>query len=120
MARRPGRAVRDLIGQRGDPMDRRPIWLMLMIYRVWASRRSRDWAAWRFRWEGETGLRGADPFGWDVALAMEAAAANGEECGLLALVWRRAHNGIDLRTLEDTLDIAKFMTGRGYHSWTCT
>ena len=40
---------------------------------------------------------------WDVALAMEAAAANGEECGLLALDWRKAYGGIDLGALCDTL-----------------
>ena len=34
-----------------DPMYRRPIWLMPMIYSVWASRRSRDWAAWRLKWK---------------------------------------------------------------------
>ena len=82
-----------------DPMDRRPIWLMPMLYRVWASRRSRDWAQWRLGWEGETEFRGADTRAWDVALAMEAAAANGDEFGLLALDWRKAYDGIGLRTL---------------------
>ena len=38
---------------------------------------------------------------------MEAAAANGQECGLLALDWRKAFNDIDIATLGDTLDIAK-------------
>ena len=38
---------------------------------------------------------------------MEAASANGQECGLLALDWRKAYDGIDLSTLGDTLEIAK-------------
>ena len=90
-----------------DPMDRRPIWLMAMLYRVWASRRSRDWAQWRLGWEGGTEFRGADTLAWDVSLSMEAAAANGDEFGLLALGWRKAYDGIDLQTLRDTLERAK-------------
>ena len=88
-------------------MDRRPIWHMPMIYRVWASRRSRDWAKWRLTWEGETDFRGADTLAWDVALAMEAAETNGDEFGLLALDWRKAYDGIDLQTLGHTLERAK-------------
>ena len=84
-------------------MDRRPIWLMPMLYRVWASRGSRDWAQWRLGWEGETEFREADTLAWDVALAMEAAAANGDEFGILALDWRKAYDGIDLQTLGGTL-----------------
>ena len=87
-------------------MDRRPIWLMPMIYRVWAIRRSRDWAKWGSRWEGEAGFRGADTLAWDVALAMGAAAANGEECGLLAFDWRNAYDGIELGTSAATLEHA--------------
>ena len=38
---------------------------------------------------------------------MEAAEANGDEFGLLALDWRKAYDGIDLQTLGDTLERAK-------------
>ena len=99
-----------------DPMDRRPIWLMPVLYRVWTSRRSRDWAKWRLGWEGETEFRGADTLAWDVALAMEAAEANGDEFGLLALDWREAYDGIDLQTLGGIhWKGPKFRIGPGYH-----
>ena len=43
-----------------DPMDRRPIWLMPMIYRMWASHRAGAWSTWRLQWPGETPFEGAD------------------------------------------------------------
>ena len=109
MARRFGRTFGYPFGERGttDPMDGRPLWPMPVIYRIWANRRSRDWARWRLTWECEPEFRGAYTLGWDVALAMEAASANGQECVLLALDWRKAYDGIDLSTLGDTLVIAK-------------
>eukprot|EP00974_Lingulodinium_polyedra_P059850 5768183-Lingulodinium_polyedra.AAC.1 len=37
-------------GDGADPMQRRPIWLLPMLYRVWAAGRARDMADWIARW----------------------------------------------------------------------
>ena len=97
-----------------DPMDGRPIWLMPMIYRVWASRRSRDWAKLRLEWGGETEFRGADTLAWDVALAMEAAEANGDEFGLLALDWRTAYRASTYKPWETQWNGLRSRTGPDY------
>ena len=40
----------------GGPMDRRPIWLLPMIYRIWATGRAHLFARWRSQWaEGDGG-----------------------------------------------------------------
>ena len=60
-----------------DPMDRRPIWLMPMVYRMWASHRASTWAAWRLQWPGETPFEGADSLAWETSLHQEAALGRG-------------------------------------------
>ena len=94
-------------------MDRRPIWLMPMLYRGWASIRLRGWAKWRLGWEGEAEFREADTLAWDVALAMEAAETNGDEFGLLSLDWHKAYDGIEPWGIR--WKGPRFRTGLTYH-----
>ena len=49
-------------------MERRPIWLLPMIYRIWAAGRARLFARWRLSWAGEDVQRGAEELA--VALAV--------------------------------------------------
>ena len=86
-------------GGTDDPLDRRPIWLMPMIYRVWATRRASSWARWRLSWPGEKHFAGADALAWEVALEIEAAAAEDTTFGILALDWKKAYDGVSLDTL---------------------
>ena len=55
-------------GGTGDPMDRRPTWLMPMVYRMWAGHRASLWATWRLQWPGETLFEGADSLAWETSL----------------------------------------------------
>ena len=90
-------------GGSDEPLDRRPIWLMPMIYRIWATRRARDWAYWRICWEREGDFQGADALAWDVALASEAASSQGLTFGIVALDWKKGYDGVSLEILANTL-----------------
>eukprot|EP00959_Pyramimonas_sp_CCMP1952_P358824 7513580-Pyramimonas_sp.AAC.1 len=59
-------------------MERRPIWLLPMIYRVWAAGRARLFARWRLSWAGEDVQRGAEELVWELAVELEAAEALSE------------------------------------------
>lgn len=61
---------------------------MPMLYRVWATRRARDWAHWRLCWEREGDFKGANALAWDVALAADAASSQGLTFGIKALDWK--------------------------------
>ena len=74
-------------------MYKRPMWLMPMIYRVWATRRARDWAHWRLCSARKGDLKGADASAWDVAQAAEAANQQGLTFGIVALGWKKADDG---------------------------
>eukprot|EP00974_Lingulodinium_polyedra_P002330 217238-Lingulodinium_polyedra.AAC.1 len=69
-------------------MQRRPIWLLPMVYRVWAAVRARDMASWIARW-GEGALRGAEELAWELAVELEAAEVAGERIAGAALDWRK-------------------------------
>ena len=67
----------------------RPIWLLPMVYRVWAHGRAPLWAAWREAWGPPLaeGRRGAESQAWALALELEAAAATGDALAGAALDW---------------------------------
>ena len=79
---------------------------MPMIYRLWAARRARLWAAWRLLWPGETPFEGADSLAWEASLHMEAAAARGVYFAMVALDWKKAYDGISLEILSRILSEA--------------
>ena len=86
-----------------DPMDRRPVWLLPMLYRVWAAGRASVFARWRTSWpDGDVG-RGAEELAWELALELEAAEANGESICGAALDWRKAFDNIPLCSLSSLL-----------------
>ncbi|CAK0847227.1 unnamed protein product, partial [Prorocentrum cordatum] len=72
-------------GGGADPMDRRPIWLLPILYRLWAAGRARLFARWRLRWAGEEVQRGAEELAWELALEQEAAEALSETIAGAAL-----------------------------------
>ena len=73
---------------------------MPMVYRIWATRRARDWAHWRLNWERETDFKGADDLAWDVALAAEAANSQGLTFGIIALIWKNTYDRVPLDILQ--------------------
>ena len=87
-------------------MDRRPIWLVPMVYRMWASHRAGAWAAWRLQWPGETPFEGADSLAWETSLHQEAALARGDSFAMVALDWKKAYDGITLEIIGQTLQAA--------------
>ncbi len=67
----------------GDPIDRRPIWLLPMLHRLWAAGRAQLSAKWRASWPGGGSGLGAEELAWQLALELEAVEAAGEDvCGL--------------------------------------
>jgi ribonuclease HI len=91
----------------GDPMDRRPIWWLPMLYRVWAAGRARLFARWRLSWPDGDGSLGAEELAWELALDLEAAEANGEDICGAALEWRKAFDNVPLSTLDSLLRRAR-------------
>ena len=87
----------------GSPMDRRPIWLLPMLYRVWAAGRAQLFARWRLSWLEGDGGHGAEELAWELALELEAAEASAETIGGSALDWRKAFDHISLELLRPML-----------------
>ena len=90
-------------GDAGDPMDRRPIWLLPMLYRLWAAGRAQLFAQWRASWPGGDGAFGAEELAWQLALDLEAAEAAGEDVCGAALDWRKAFDSVPLANLRPLL-----------------
>ena len=102
-------------GGSDEPLDRRPIWLMPMIYRIWATRRARDWAYWRICWEREGEFQGADALAWDVALASEAANSQGLTFGIVALDWKKPMTEYRLKSWRTHSPRQEYRNGRSTH-----
>ena len=83
-------------------MERRPVWLLPVLYRVWAAGRARAMAAWCTSWHG-TPPAGAEDHAWALALDLEAAEAAGAEVAGAALDWRKAFDRVRLGTLAAVL-----------------
>ena len=95
----------------GGPLDRRPIWLLPMLYRVWAAGRAQLFARWRSSWGDGDGSDGAEELAWDLALELEAAEANEETICGSALDWRKAFDHVSLGLLR------KMLTRAGVPNW---
>eukprot|EP00974_Lingulodinium_polyedra_P075583 7323803-Lingulodinium_polyedra.AAC.1 len=76
-------------------MQRRPIWLLPMVYRVWAAGRARNMADWIRSWGGGA-VRGAEELAWELSVELEATEAAGEWIAGAALDWRKAFDRIPL------------------------
>ena len=71
-------------------MNRPPIWLLPMLYRLWAAGRAQLFARWRTSWPGGDGGFGAEELAWQLALDLETAEAMDEDVCGAALDWRKA------------------------------
>ena len=96
-----------------DPMERRPIWLLPMLYRLWAAGRAQLFAKWRASWPGGDGGFGAEELAWQLALELEAAEAAGEDVCGAALDWRKAFDNVPLSSLRPLLSRAGVPPPRG-------
>ena len=95
----------------GEALDRRPIWLLPILYRLWAAGRAQLFARWRLAWAGDDVRAGAEELAWELALELEAAEALEEAIAGQALDWRKAYDHVCLATLPHLLDRA------GVPSW---
>eukprot|EP00969_Alexandrium_andersonii_P153217 6775401-Alexandrium_andersonii.AAC.1 len=69
-------------GDPADPLARRPIWLLPMLYRVCAAGRAQIFVERVSSWRGPVVSQGAEELAWALALEMEGAEAVGETlCG---------------------------------------
>ena len=93
-------------GGGGGPMGRRPIWLLPMLYRLWAAGRAQLFVQWRAAWPGGGGGVGAEELAWQLALDLETAEAMGEDVCGAALDWRKAFGSVPLASLRPVLQRA--------------
>lgn len=93
-------------GSGHGPLDRRPIWLLPMVYRLWAACRAQQFARWRLQWAGADVIAGAEELAWELALELEAAEALDEDIGGAALDWRKAYDHVDLVSAQAMLSRA--------------
>jgi hypothetical protein len=80
-------------------MDRRPLNMLSVVYRLWARIRRAEVAAWRASWgPGVAAARlGAAGQAWELAWAFAVAAANGDDFGGLAVDFRKAYDSVGSR-----------------------
>lgn len=90
-------------GGGGDALDRRPIWLLPILYRVWAAGRAQLLARWRLSWAGAEVGYGAEELAWELALELEAAEALEEGIAGTALDWRKAYDHVGLASAQALL-----------------
>ena len=85
-------------GDPAEPLDRRPLNLLSVIYRPWAKIRGRDVAAWRRQWDPAMAAArlGADGQAWELAWAQAVARAEGRGFGGLAVDFRKAYDSVRL------------------------
>ena len=84
-------------------LHRRPIWLLPMGYRLWASGRASLFAEWREGWPGATGIRSAEEQAWHLSLTAGAAQRQGRPLGGFAVDWSKAYDRIALNQVEFAL-----------------
>jgi len=78
------------------PFDRRPIWLLPILYRAWAAGRAQAFAQWRRSWRKADGDVGAEELTWELAVELESAEAADETVCGAALDWSEAFDNIGL------------------------
>eukprot|EP00974_Lingulodinium_polyedra_P001979 186890-Lingulodinium_polyedra.AAC.1 len=65
-------------GDAADPLERRPIWLLPMAYRVWAAGRARDMVPRVSTWGAGSPKGSAAELAWELAVELEAAQNAGD------------------------------------------
>ena len=84
-------------------MHRRPIWLLPILYRVWAAGRAKTFAAWRCRWDAADGASGAEELAWHLAMELEAADVTEQAVAGCALDWQKAFDNVGLEAVSAAL-----------------
>ena len=92
-------------GDPGDPLNRRPLNVLSVVYRVWARLRHREVATWRKGWDPAVGAArlGASGQAWELAWAHAVARAKGDEFGGLAVDFRKAYDSVRLGLVRRAL-----------------
>ena len=96
-------------GDPANPLDKRPIVLMSVLYRVWARYRRREFDGWRAQWDPAVAAAwlGADgqawEFGWDTACAH---AGSGAGVAGVAVDFSKCYDGCRLALVSRALATA--------------
>ena len=100
-------------GDPSDPMDRRPLNMLSVVYRLWARLRRTAVAAWRAEWDPAVAAArlGAAGQAWELAWASAVAAANGDDFGGLAVDLRKAYDSVRLGLTVRFLQAARWPAG---------
>ena len=87
------------------PLQRRPITLLPVVYRLWARLRQGAVAAWRRQWDPACGLArlGAEGQAWQLAWDADVARARGEAAAGLAVDFSKCYDGVRLPLLRRAL-----------------
>jgi hypothetical protein len=95
-------------GDPTEPLDRRPLNLLAVIYRCWARLRGREVAAWRRSWDPACAAArlGADGQAWELGWAQAEAEALDLEFGGLAVDFRKAYDSVRLALVARLLAAA--------------
>ena len=100
-------------GEPGDPLQRRPIALLPVLYRTWARLRGATVAAWSRAWDPAAAAAslGADGQAWELTWTVAWAAATGRHVAGLAVDFRKCYDGVRLPLLERALATAGWPPG---------
>ena len=92
-------------GDPGDPLNRRPLNMLSVVYRLWARLRRLEVATWRKSWDPAVGAArlGASGQAWELAWAHAVARAKGAELGGLAVDFRKAYDTVRLGLVRRAL-----------------
>ena len=82
------------------PLARRPIWLTTMLYRLWATARSKVVRAWVQSWCRELPSVGADGQAWMLSVLNAKAQVQGLEQTGAAFDWQKAYDGVGLDLMQ--------------------
>ena len=95
-------------GDPAEPLDRRPLNLLSVVYRCWARLRGRHVAAWRRLWDPAVAAArlGADGQAWELAWAQAEAEAGDQEFAGLAVDFRKAYDSVRLGLVRRLLAAA--------------
>eukprot|EP00974_Lingulodinium_polyedra_P087513 8482373-Lingulodinium_polyedra.AAC.1 len=90
-----------------EALDRRPIWLLPVLYRIWAAGRAQDWSQWAAVWGGQPSPRGAAEPAWELAMELDTAEVAGQAVAGAVLDWRKVFDNVPLGRVEEALRRAR-------------
>jgi hypothetical protein len=101
------------------PLDRRPLNLLPVVYRLWARLRGRAVSSWRRGWDPAMAAArlGADGQAWELSWAQAEAEALGLDFGGLAVDFRKAYDSVRLPLVARLLAAAGGRRLSPAHCW---